>query len=98
MSRKYPPIEEKLAGIEGRLVAAREYLQRGVNVKSSSFLHFGDWKGHSGHPLWVQNHMIPVLLRSRTRQEKKLRTLEDRAKDKQLSSRKPRGRIRRLTD
>jgi hypothetical protein len=98
MKRKLPPIQEKIAGIEKTLVNALAYLQRGVNVESSSFLHFRDWKGHSGHPLWVQNHMIPVLLRSRTRQEEKMRTLEDRAKDKRLSLRKQRGRKRRLID
>lgn len=98
MKRKLPRIEEKIAAIEEGLLNARAYLRRGLNVEGSSFLHFSDWKGHSGHPLWVQNHMIPVLLRSRARQEKKLRTLADRAKDKRLSLRRRQARKSRSAD
>jgi hypothetical protein len=58
-------IEQQLARIEERLANAEEYLARNVNVEGKSFLHFDDWCGKSGHPLWMKNVMIPRFLDSK---------------------------------
>jgi len=38
---------------------------KNVNVKGfPSWLKLSDWKGKSGHPLWMKNHMIPLDAKS----------------------------------
>ena len=95
MNRKRQRIVEKIEKIEQRLANAREYVARDVNVEGSSFLHFGDWKGKSGHPAWMRNFMIPALLRGRARKEKTLQELEAKRKDKLLRLRRRAGAKRR---
>jgi hypothetical protein len=67
MKRKRRTIEESLDNIDRRLADADGYVERDVNVEGRSFLHFGDWRGQSGHPKWMKNVMIPALRRGRTR-------------------------------
>ena len=62
-------IEEQLERIEKRLADAEEYIGQNVNVEGSSWLHFDDWKGKSGHPLWMKNFMIPTTKKARVRKE-----------------------------
>jgi hypothetical protein len=88
---KRQKIERQLEMIEEYLAAAEEYVARNVNVEGSSFLHFGDWKGKSGHPLWMKNHMIPATKKGRARKEKALEMIIRKSKEKGL---KQRGRPR----
>jgi hypothetical protein len=89
MSRKNRRrIEEQLRFIEERLSNAKEYLARNVNVEGSSWLHMDDWRGKSGHPSWVKNHMIPAWKRLRARKERALETIDERTKDKKLARRR----------
>jgi hypothetical protein len=92
-SKKMQQIEEQLERIDERLENAREYVANNVNVRGTSRLHFGDWKGKSGHPLWMKNVMIPRTLKGRGRKEIALRTIETKVKDKHVSLRK-RRRVR----
>jgi len=62
-----------------------------VNIEGSSFLHFDDWRGRSGHPSWVRNFMIPATIRGRARKEKALKSIENKAEDKRLTKRKRHG-------
>ncbi len=78
-------IEALLEIIDKRLVNAEEYLAQNVNVEGTSFLHFKDWEGKSGHPLWMRNHMIPTTARHRSKKEKALRKIADKVKDKDVS-------------
>ena len=94
--RKRREIEEQLQMIEKRLANAQEYLARNVNVEGLSLLHLGDWQGKSGHPLWMRNHMIPAVMRGRARKERTLRTLDNKAKDKEVTRRRRSGKPARL--
>jgi hypothetical protein len=86
--REVQRIEAQLEAIDQRLDNARKYLAKNVNVRSKSNLHFEDWRGNSGHPLWMKNFMIPATTRGRARKAKALRDIEDKAKDKRLTLRK----------
>jgi hypothetical protein len=81
-------IKEQLASIEKRLANAEEYVAQNVNVEGSSWLHFGDWSGKSGHPSWMKNHMIPTLKKVRARKEKALECIDTKAKERSLSMRR----------
>lgn len=63
-------------------------VSRNVNVRSSSWFHFSDWNGNSGHPLWMSNVMMPRLLKVSDQKEKNLRRIEIKAKEKSLTERK----------
>jgi hypothetical protein len=89
--RKQRTIKRQLENIDERLRNAEEYVARNVNVEGKSFLHFEDWQGKSGHPLWMKNHMIPVTLRGRAKKERALRNLVSKAKDKRTSRRNRHG-------
>jgi hypothetical protein len=88
---KRQEIEERLSKVEFALANAQEYVSRNENVESSSFLHFADWHGKSGHPLWMKNHMIPTLTKYRTRKEKALQNVISKTKDKRVTKRKLQG-------
>jgi len=76
-------IRENLQKMEQRLSNAEEYVARDINVESSSAgLHFADWRGKSGHPLWMKNHMIPATKRARARKEKALERIVAKEKEK----------------
>lgn len=81
-------IVEQLAQIYKCLANAEEYVAKNVNVESSSFLHFGDWWGNSGHPKWMKNFMIPATLKARASKEKVLESLANKAKEKSVSMRR----------
>jgi hypothetical protein len=89
--KKRQQIEERLKRLETCLANAEEYVARNVNVEGRSWFHDGDWQGKSGHPSWMKNFMIPTLLRSRSRKEKMLLRLDNKAKDRMLTMRKRRG-------
>jgi len=89
--KKHKGIEEQLDHIDTDLANAQEYVARDVNVEGSSFLHFGDWQGRSGHPKWMRNFMIPTLMKARVRKEKILEQMDRNAKDKHVSKRKRLG-------
>ena len=84
MSMKTRKIQERLDRAEQHLRDAETYIARGVNVESSSFLHFKDWEGKSGHPLWMKNFMITTIKRWRARKEKSLGRII--AKEKKIQS------------
>jgi hypothetical protein len=88
---KRRPIEEQLEKVEHALSNAEEYAARNVNMEGTAFLHFDDWHGRSGHPLWMRNFMIPTLVKHRARKEKALETVDSRAKDKELAKRRRQG-------
>jgi len=78
-------IKEQIEVLDQHLAAAKEYVARNVNVRgAASWLHLGDWKGKSGHPLWMKNHMIPSTKRSRTEKERALERIATKAKVKRL--------------
>jgi hypothetical protein len=87
---KKSPIPERLKKVEGSLQKAEQYVARNVNVESTSFCHFADWKGKSGHPLWMKNHAIPTMKRALARFEKRLDQIAAREKDRRLQRRTPR--------
>jgi hypothetical protein len=88
MSTKTRKIYEQLEKIEQRLRDAEEYVARNQNVESSSFLHFKDWEGKSGHPLWMKNFMIPATKKGRARKEKALERIVVKAKEKNSERKK----------
>ena len=89
--RKIKRIEQTLARLEENLANAEQYVLRNVNVEGRSFLHFGDWRGNSGHPLWMKNHMIPRTKMGRARMQRALRRIENEAKDRDISIRRRAG-------
>ncbi len=89
--RNVKKIEEQLEKIGERLANAEDYVARNVNVEGSTWLHLGDWQGKSGHPLWMKNYMIPTLMKLRARQEKALKNIGSKNKDKELTRRKRQG-------
>ena len=68
--RKRPKIQERLKKVEECLRNAEQYVARDVNVESTSFCHFAEWKGKSGHPLWMKNYAIPAMKRALARFER----------------------------
>ena len=86
--RKKPPIPERLKKGEQYLRNAEAYVARNVNVESTSFCHFADWKGKSGHPLWMKNYAIPAMKRALARFEKRLDRIAARQKDKRSQKRR----------
>ena len=79
---KSEDIEERIASLEKSLNNAKAYLERGENVEGEAWFHFDDWKGNSGHPKWVKNKMIPTLEKEIVNQERILKVLESKEKDK----------------
>jgi len=84
-------IEEQLRSSERRLSNAEEYVEKGVNVEGSAWLHLDDYRGKSGHPLWMKNHMIPRTLKALAKKERILEALDSKAKDTELANRRRRG-------
>ena len=85
---KKRPIEERLQMIDKRLANAEAYLAKGVNVEGSAFLHFDDWRGNTGHPLWMKNFMIPATKRGRARLEKALERITNQQREKRIQRRR----------
>jgi hypothetical protein len=81
-------IQEQLQMIDQRLANAEYYLAKGENVEGSAFLHFDDWNGKSGHPLWMKNVMIPATKRARAKKEKTLEAIRNKEREKRLKQRR----------
>jgi hypothetical protein len=82
-------IKEQIELLDQHLAAAKEYVARNENVRgTASWLQMGDWKGKSGHPLWMKNHMIPSTQRSRAEKVRALEKLDTKAKEKRLKERR----------
>ena len=86
--RKRQEVEKTLNLIEKSLANAESYPAHDVNVEGKSFLHFDDWRGKSGHPLWMRNVMIPARMRQRARKEKALEAIANKGKNKNMTRRK----------
>lgn len=82
-------IQNRIEEFDQRLANAEAYLSRGENIEGTGFLHFDDWKGNSGHPLWIRNVMIPRTTKKRAQLE---RTLESIAEKERQIRRDRRGR------
>ena len=91
--KKMRRIEAELELIDERLAAAHKYVTRGVNVEGCLWLHLDDWRGNSGHPLWMKSVMIPATQKARARKEKALETLSLKSISRHLQQRRPK-RIR----
>jgi hypothetical protein len=81
-------IKEQLEMIEKRLADAEEYVAQGVNVEGSAWLHFDDWNGKSGHPLWMKNFMIPATKKARAKKERALEKISRKEGDRCLKQRR----------
>jgi hypothetical protein len=88
--RKMEAVQKRLEMIETRLSNAEHYLALQVNIEGSAFLHLDDWRGKSGHPLWVRNFMIPTTQKYRARTEIILDEIDKKAKQKALALRRRR--------
>ena len=77
-------IKESLEKLNRNLVAAEHYIARNVNVRAYDWLHLSDWKGKSGHPLWMKNRMIPSVKRMMTESERALEKIATKTKERQL--------------
>lgn len=75
-------IKDRLNSLERDLANAKAYLERGVNVEGFAWLHTDDWQGKSGHPLWIENHMIRALKRRRVKEENALQTLNNKRRER----------------
>ena len=87
-------IKEQMEKLDRDLAAAKDYVAKDVNVRSLSWLHLSDWKGKSGHPLWMKRHMIPSTEKFRARRERTLERIDIKSKEKQLKER-TRPRVKR---
>jgi hypothetical protein len=81
-------IKEQIGMLDQHLAAAEEYVARNVNVRGLSWLHLSDWKGKSGHPLWMKHKMIPSTKRARAEKERALERINTKGKKKQLKQRR----------
>lgn len=81
-------IHNQLARIERCLGDAQDYVARNVNVEGRGFLHLDDWRGKSGHPLWMKNFMIPSLIKRRAKKEKLLDRIDAQANDRVIGRRR----------
>ena len=81
-------IKKQIGMLDQRLAAAEEYVARNVNVRGLFWLHLSDWKGKSGHPLWMKNHMIPSTLRARAEKERTLERINTKGKEEQIKQRR----------
>jgi hypothetical protein len=79
---KAQKIRERLEMLERDLANAEAYIARNVNVRRGSLFHLGDWRGNSGHPLWMKNHMVPCTKRTRARIERTLERITTREEEK----------------
>jgi hypothetical protein len=87
--KKARKIKEQIEMLDQHLAAAKEYVAQNVNVRGkASWLHLGDWKGKSGHPLWMKNHMIPSTQKSQAGKVRAIEKIATKAKEKRLKERK----------
>jgi hypothetical protein len=89
--KKRRKIIEGLEAMEKCLADAEKYVAQNVNVEGASWLHTVDWKGKSGHPLWMKNFMIPTTKKALARREKALDRINNKTSEK-LKQRRQRGK------
>ena len=73
-------IKEQIKRLDQHLAAAEGYVARNVNVRGLSWLHLSDWKGKSGHPLWIKNYMMPSTQKAQAEKERALEKIATKAK------------------
>jgi hypothetical protein len=82
-------IKEQIGVFDQHLAVAKEYVARNVNVRgAAAWLHLSDWKGKTGHPLWMKNHMMPSTQRALAGKERALEEITNKAKGRRLKERK----------
>jgi hypothetical protein len=85
-------IKQQICTFEQNLAAAEEYVARNVNIRG--FPSLSDWKGKSGHPLWMKNHMIPSTQKARAEKERALERINAKGKEKQIiQGRRPKNEM-----
>lgn len=79
---------------EQALENAKKYLEKGINIEGTGFVHLDDWNGNSGHPKWVKNKLIPSLEKAINLGEKRKAKRKDIEKDRAITERRgrPTGR------
>jgi len=87
--KKTRKIKQRISTFDQHLAAAEKYVAKNVNVRGfPSWLKLSDWKGKSGHPLWMKNHMIPSTQKARAEQERALDRINAKGKEKQIKQRR----------
>ena len=84
-------IKERIKMMDKNLSNAEKYIARNANVESKSLFHLQDWKGESGHPIWMKNHMIPTTKKARAKAEKALERIIAREKARKSEKRLRKG-------
>lgn len=84
---KLKNIKERVKSLKKSLDNAIAYLERGQNIEGEGFVHLCDWKGNSGHPKWVKNHMMPTIEKKIIHDERIIKILEAKDKSKALQNR-----------
>ncbi|SRR5260370_39114860 len=87
-AKKLQALAEQHERLEQNLDNAEKYLEKGENVEGLTWLHFGDWRGKSGHPNWMKNWMVPWTQKRLAKIERELENTKKRTKDKKLTKRK----------
>jgi hypothetical protein len=82
-------IRRKIDTLETELAAGARYALRGVNRRAGPCVQ--DWKGNTGHPLWMRNHMIPVKRRVRAQLDRALDTIATKERGRRLRARRRAG-------
>ena len=79
---KQKAIEYRIKCCQKAIDNAEKYLAKGENIEGSGFLHLDDWVGHSGHPKWVKNVLIPRLKKRIAAAEKTIEKISQKEKEK----------------
>lgn len=80
----YKPASSTAEALEN----AKKYLEKGVNVEGTAFVHLDDWNGNSGHPKWVKNKLIPSLEKALVQGEVRREKRKYKAKDREITERR----------
>ena len=80
-------LQDRIEAIDKHLANAEAYIARNSNVESSSPLHLEDWRGNSGHPAWMKNHMVPTTQKARAKMEKAQERIATKAKKRKSKKR-----------
>lgn len=86
--KKQKKIKEQLEKMENSLANAEDYIAQNINVEVSSWLHTDDWRGKSGHPLWMKNFMIPTTKKGVKKKQKALEKIDAKSREKLKQRRK----------
>jgi hypothetical protein len=87
--KKTRKIKQQIEMLEQNLAAAEKYVARNVNDRGfPGSLRLSDWKGKSGHPLWMKNHMIPSTQKAHAEKERALERIDAEGKEKRIKQRR----------